>query len=110
MAVVTVDASGATYDTLTVTSEAGTAVGDSKVKVVASSLDNGEKLYYKDLGAGSAPAYLAAFNSTGWTAIANNTAVNISGLTGSNTLTVVGVNGTGQVVAKGTATIVVKTL
>ena len=109
VAVVTVDASGASYDSLTVTSAAGTAAGDSKVKVVASSLDAGEKLYYKDLGSASAPAYLAAFNPTGWTLIANNTDTNISGLTASNTLTVVGVNGSGQVVAKGTATIVVKT-
>lgn len=108
ISVVTVGKTGDTYAAITVTSAAGAESGDSKVKA-AKTLIGGEKLYYADLGSASAPAYLAEFDATGWTAIEANKDVNIEGLTASNTLTVIGVNGAGQVVSKGTATIVVKT-
>ena len=107
VAVVTVGKESDTYATITVTSAAGTDAGDSKVKA-AKTLIGGEKLYYKDLGAASAPTYLSAFDATGWTAIEANKDVNIEDLTSGHTLTVIGVNGAGQVISKGTATIVVK--
>lgn len=107
IAVVTIESAGS-LASITVTSAAGTAVGDSKVKAVYT-LGAGEKLYYKDLNGASAPTYGATVDLTGWTAIEAGKDVNIAGLTASHTLTVVGVNGTNQAVAKGTATIVVKT-
>lgn len=107
IAVVTVKKTGDTYAAITVTSAAGTDTGDSKVKA-AKTLIGGEKLYYKDLAGAAAPDYLSAFTSSGWTAIEANKDVNIEGLTSGHTLTVIGVNGAGQVISKGTATIVVK--
>ena len=107
IAVVTIESAGS-LASITVTSAAGTAVGDSKVKATYT-LGVGEKLYYKDLNGASAPTYGATVDLTGWTAIEAGKDVNIAGLTASHTLTVIGVNGTNQAVAKGTATIVVKT-
>lgn len=107
IAVVTIEASGS-LGSITVTSAAGTATGDSKVKATYT-LGAGEKLYYKDLNGASAPTFGATVDLTGWTAIEANKDVNIEDLTASHTLTVIAVNGTNQAVAKGTATIVVKT-
>lgn len=106
IAVVTIEAEGS-LASITVTSAAGTATGDSKVKAVYT-LGAGEKLYYKDLGSADAPAFGDTVDLTGWVAIEANKDVNIEDLTASNTLTVIAVNGTKQAVAKGTATIVVK--
>lgn len=107
IAVVTIEAEGS-LSSITVTSAAGTATGDSKVKAVYT-LGAGEKLYYKDLGSADAPAFGDTVDLTGWVAIEANKDVNIEDLTASHTLTVIAVNGTKQAVAKGTATIVVKT-
>ena len=106
IAVVKIEASGS-LGSITLTSAAGTATGDSKVKATYTA-GAGETLWVKDLGATAAPAYKDIVDLTGWAAIKANTDTNIEDLTSGNTLTCIAVNGSGQAVAKGTATIVVK--
>lgn len=106
IAVVKIEASGS-LGSITLTSAAGTATGDSKVKATYTA-GAGETLWVKDLGAASAPAYKDIVDLTGWAAIKANTDTNIEDLTSGHTLTCIAVNGSGQAVAKGTATIVVK--
>lgn len=93
--------------TATVTSAAGTETGDSKIKVVYT-LGNGEKAFYKEGSAAETYTYGEEVDLTGYTEIATGADVEVSGLTASNVLSVVVVNGTGQAVASGRATIVVK--
>lgn len=108
ISVVTVEASGS-LGTVTVASAAGTATGDSAVTVTYT-LGAGETAYMKDATAAAEPAYLTDFDPTGWTKLTftSGTAQNMEGLTSGNNLTVIVVNGAGQVVAGGHATIVVK--
>lgn len=106
IAVVKIEASGS-LGSITLTSAAGTDTGDSKVKA-AYTAGAGETLWVKDLGTASAPSYKDIVDLTGWAAIKANTDTNIEDLVSGNTLTCIAVNGSGQAVAKGTATIVVK--
>ena len=91
---------------VTVASAAGTATGDSKITVTYTK-GVGEKLYYIDAASAKTPTYKDVVDLTGWTAIETGD-TNISDLTSGNTITVIAVNGTGQAVASGNATIVVK--
>lgn len=97
---------GGSLGAVTVASEAGTAVGDSKVTVTYTK-GVGEKLYYKEGNAALTPTYLAQVDLTGWKEIATGS-TNFESLTSGNVITVISVNGTGQAVASGYATIVVK--
>lgn len=106
IAVVEVEASGS-LGSITVASEAGTTKG-SKVTVTYT-LGQGETAYYKDAAAAATPTYLAEVNLTGWTKLTytSGTAIdNWEGLTAGQKLTVIAVNGSGQAVASGNATIV----
>lgn len=102
---ITVQASGS-LGTVTVASAAGAETGDSKVTVTYTA-GVGEKLYYKEGASAVTPTYLDTVDLAGWTEIAVGES-NIAGLTSGQTLSVVAVNGTGQAMASGSATIVVK--
>lgn len=104
IAVVTVEASGS-LGSLTVTSAAGAAAGDSKITVPEATVE-GEKFFYKTGATVAAPTYLGTLDST-WKAIAEGD-TNISGLTAGQKIRVTAVNGAGQVISSGEATIVVK--
>ena len=107
IAQVKIEASGS-LGAITVASAAGTATGDSKITVTYTA-GVGEVLYYKDASAAATPTYKQVLDLTGWTVIVPETGGNnIEGLTSGNTITVVSVNGAGQAVASGNATIVVK--
>lgn len=92
---------------VSVASAAGTATGDSKVSVTYNA-GAGEKLFYKEGAQALTPTYLDVVDLSGWEEIKVGD-TNIEDLTASNVLTVISVNGTGQAVASGNATIVVKT-
>lgn len=107
IAQVKIEASGS-LGAITVASAAGTATGDSKVTVTYTP-GVGEVLYYKEGDAALTPTYKNVIDLTGWTVIVPAEGGNqISGLTASNVITVVSVNGSGQAVASGYATVVVK--
>lgn len=107
IAQVKIEASGS-LGAITVASAAGTATGDSKITVTYTA-GVGEVLYYKDASAAATPTYKQVLDLTGWTVIVPEAGGNnIEGLTSGNTITVVSVNGAGQAVASGNATIVVK--
>lgn len=104
---VKIEASGS-LSAVTVTSAAGTATGDSKITITYTP-GVGEVLYYIDANAAKTPTYLANVDLTGWTVIVpEEGGNNIEDLTSGNTITVIAVNGSGQAVASGNATIVVK--
>jgi len=105
IAVVEIEASGS-LGSVTVASAAGTATGDSKITITYTA-GSGEKLYYKDATAAATPTYKEILDLTGWTAIESGV-TNVEGLTSGNKITVISVNGGGQAVASGNATIVVK--
>lgn len=88
--------------TLTVTSEAGTDAGATKITVSGEVEDNG-KLYYYKSGTVSA-AYLDDIDSS-WTAW--DGASDIAGLAANSKITVAETNGAGQILATGTATVTV---
>lgn len=105
---VKIEASGS-LGTITVTSAAGTATGDSKITITYTP-GVGEVLYYIDAAQAKTPTYLDIVDLTGWTVIVpEEGGNNIEDLTASNKITVIAVNGSGQAVASGNATIVVKT-
>lgn len=107
IAQVKIEASGS-LGAITVASAAGTATGDSKITVTYTA-GVGEVLYYKDASAAATPTYKQVVDLTGWTVIVPEAGGNnIEDLTSGNTITVVSVNGAGQAVASGNATIVVK--
>lgn len=107
IAQVKIEASGS-LGSITVASVAGTETGDSKVTVTYTP-GVGEVLYYKEGSAALTPTYKDAIDLTGWTVFVPEEGGNqMSGLTASNVLTVVSVNGSGQAVASGNVTIVVK--
>lgn len=108
IAVVTVEASGS-LGSATVTSAAGTAVGDSAVTVTYA-LGTGERAYYIESSAAITYTYLDSVDLTGYTALpfTSGTAQQISGLTSGKKLNVLIVNGAGQAVASGNATVAVK--
>lgn len=107
IAQVKIEASGS-LGAITVASAAGTATGDSKVTITYTA-GVGEVLYYKEGDAALTPTYKNVIDLTGWTVIVPEAGGNqVSGLTASNVLTVVSVNGAGQAVASGYATVVVK--
>lgn len=106
IAVVEVEASGS-LGSITVASSAGTTKG-SKVTVTYT-LGQGETAYYKDAAAAATPTYLDEVDLTGWAKLTytSGTAIdNWEGLTAGQKLTVIAVNGSGQAVASGNATIV----
>lgn len=102
IAVVTLD-TGTTLGTLTVTSVKGSANGKT-VLSVSELVPASASLYYKIGDAAAEPAYLTQFDATGWTAWDGGdddiTATN------NKVATVIEVNGSGQVVAGGHATVV----
>lgn len=105
VAVVTVEASGS-LGSLTVTSEAGTvAVGDSVI-TISEDVAQGGHLFYKAAAstAPAAPSYLGALDAT-WTALPENGLIST---TNGYKITVVEVNGAGQAIASGDATVVAK--
>lgn len=99
------EASGS-LGSVTVASAAGADTGDSKITVTYTK-GVGERLFYKDAAQAATPVYLAEVDLTGWKEIATGD-TNIEDLTSGNTITVIAVNGAGQAVASGNATIVVK--
>lgn len=97
---------GGSLGSVTVASAAGTDTGDSKITVTYTK-GVGEKLYYKEAAQAAEPSFLAVPDLTGWKEIATGD-TNMGDLTSGNVITVIAVNGTGQTVAGGHATVVVK--
>lgn len=107
IAVVKVEASGS-LGAVTIASAAGEAAGDSKITITYTA-GAGERLYYKDAAQAATPTYKEIVNLSGWKEIVPVAGGNnVEGLTASNKITVIAVNGAGQAVASGDATIVVK--
>lgn len=107
VASVKVEASGS-LGSVTVASAAGAAAGDSKVTITYTK-GVGEKLYYKSAAAAATPTYLDEVDLSSWTEIEPVAGGNnIEDLTSGHKITVIAVNGGGQAVASGNATIVVK--
>ena len=104
VAVVKVEASGS-LGSVTVASVAGAVSGDSKVTITYTA-GAGETLYYKDASAVATPEYKEVVDLTGWVTV--EAGEHQLTLTSGNKLTVIAVNGAGQAVASGNATIVVK--
>lgn len=102
-----IPAASQSMGSLTVTSEAGTAAVGDTILSVSEDLAAGGKLYAKAASgtAPSAPAYGATLDST-WTLIP---ASGLFSTTNGYKVQVVEVNGTGQAIANGTATVVAKT-
>ena len=98
-------ATGGSLGTVTVASAAGTAAGDSKITVTYTA-GVGEKLYYIDAATAQTPTYLDSVDLSAWTPIEAGES-NIAGLTKGQKITVIAVNGSGQAVASGNATIVI---
>lgn len=105
IAVVSIDSTGS-LGAVTVASAAGAETGDSKITVTFADKTPDMTLFYKGASSDPTPAYKATIDST-WTALAEGEN-NIAGLTSGNVVSVVAVNGTGQVLAAGHATVVVK--
>lgn len=102
VAVVSIEASGS-LGSLTVTSAAGTAVGDTKITVTGASSAGGNTLRYTIAAAAATPTYLADVGSwTVWDGTSDITAP------AGQVITVAEANGSGQALASGYATIVVK--
>lgn len=92
------------FDTLTVESEAGTAVGDTKLTVAGHTLETGESYVYKT-NATAAPTVKLGDDLTGWTAWDGDD--DITATTGHKiTVAVKGADGTA--VAAGSATVTAK--
>lgn len=92
------------FDTLTVESEAGTAVGDTKLTVAGHTLETGESYVYKT-NATAAPTAKLGDDLTGWTAWDGDD--DITATTGHKiTVAVKGADGTA--VAAGSATVTAK--
>lgn len=102
-----IPAASQSMGSLTVASEAGTAAVGDTILSVSEDLAAGGKLYAKAASgtAPSAPAYGATLDST-WTLIP---ASGLFSTTNGYLVQVVEVNGTGQAIANGTATVVAKT-
>lgn len=102
-----IPAASQSMGSLTVSSEAGTAAVGDTILSVSEDLAAGGKLYAKAASgtAPSAPAYGATLDST-WTLIP---ASGLFSTTNGYLVQVVEVNGTGQAIANGTATVVAKT-
>lgn len=99
IAVVQAKASGSSLGSLTVTSEAGTASGASKITVPNKSTAGSVFYYITSDNTITPPTYLAQFVKTDdWTAI-NSGANQVAGLTASDKLEVIEVNGAGQIIA-----------
>lgn len=109
IAVVDVVSTSATIGALTgVSTAAGAvAVGDSVVTLPTTGIDAGAKFYIKAQAstAPTAPAYLAEFDATGWTAVKNGDTIST---TNGHKYRVVEVNGTGQAIATADGTVVAK--
>lgn len=101
-----IPAASQSMGSLTVSSEAGTAAVGDTILSVSEDLAAGGKLYAKAASgtAPSAPAYGATLDST-WTLIP---ASGLFSTTNGYKVQVVEVNGTGQAIANGTATVVAK--
>ncbi|NCB52465.1 MAG: hypothetical protein EOM54_11405 [Clostridia bacterium] len=91
---------------LTVTSSAGTAVGDSNIDVTGEIGTSGNKLYYKLGTAVLTPYYKDQINA-GWTEFEDNDDIT-PGATDTK-ITVVETNAAGEILALGSATLTVKT-
>lgn len=102
-----IPAASQSMGSLTVSSEAGTAAVGDTILSVSEDLAAGGKLYAKAASgtAPSAPAYGATLDST-WTLIP---ASGLFSTTNGYKVQVVEVNGTGQAIANGSATVVAKT-
>lgn len=109
IAVVDVVSTSATIGALTGVSTAAGAdeVGDSVVTLPTTGIDAGAKFYIKAVTttAPAAPAYLAKFDATGWTAVKNGDTIST---TNGYKYRVVEVNGTGQAIATADGTVVAK--
>ena len=96
---------------LTVTSEAGTSAGDTKIKV-AGQEETGTTLAYKT-GIDVAKVYTGMKKTTAWLGFGDNpnftTGVNLGGLTADHLITVVEFDAKGKAIKAGVARIVVKT-
>ena len=95
---------------LTVTSEAGTSAGDTKIKV-AGQEETGTTLAYKT-GIDVAKVYTGMKKTTAWLGFGDNpdftTGVNLEGLTADHLITVVEFDAKGKAIKAGVARIVVK--
>ena len=94
-----------TLTALTVTSTAGTAVGDSNIAVSGYSLGTGESYAYATAPA-TAPAVSYGQKVNNWTALTSGT--DITPAAGHTKITVVARNTDGEAIASGTATITKK--
>lgn len=95
-----------TLGSVTVTSAAGTAVGDSKITLSNYTLGNGEKWVYKT-AATTAPAVTYGQNLKTWTEITSGS--DITPASGHTKITVAAVDANGRAQAAGNATLTVKT-
>lgn len=100
-----VDASP-TLGSVTVTSAAGTAVGDSKITLSNYTLGTGEKWVYKT-AATTAPAVTYGQNLKTWTEVTSGS--DITPASGHTKITVAAVDANGRAQAAGNATLTVKT-
>ena len=104
IAVVKVEASGS-LATVTGTSEAGTEVGDTKLTVTSEATVGGASYYYAyGTSAPAAPAYGTAIDTSTWTKLVSGNDYTIAS---GKKLTILEVNGTGQVVGASAAITVV---
>lgn len=95
-----------TLGSVTVTSAAGTAVGDSKITLSAYTLGSGEKWVYKT-AKDTAPTVTYGQNLSSWTAITSGT--DITPTATHNKITVAAVDANNRAQAAGNASITVKT-
>lgn len=95
-----------TLAALTVTSTAGTAVGDSNIAVSGYSLGSGESYVYATAPS-AAPAVTYGQKVKNWAALTNN--ADITPAAGHTKITVAVKNADNEAIASGTATLVVKT-
>ncbi len=91
---------------MTVTSAAGTAVGDSKITLSTYTLGTGEKWVYKT-AATTAPAVTYGQNLKTWTEVTSGS--DITPASGHTKITVAAVDANGRAQAAGNATLTVKT-
>lgn len=95
-----------TLGSVTVTSAAGTAVGDSKITLSNYTLGTGEKWVYKT-AATTAPAVTYGQNLKNWTEVTSGS--DITPASGHTKITVAAVDANGRAQAAGNATLTVKT-
>ena len=98
---------GGSMGTITATSAAGTTTtGSTKLTISAPETIPADWTLYAKAASGTAPTapdYLAAFDTTGWTKITpvSGVADNVTGFTSGHKMTIVAVNAAGQPVATG---------